>query len=101
MSDEAWRLIRLLIREPDKRLGKNGFNEIKRYRFFADVDWDHLLEEEPPFIPELEGETDVSYFVNEDEEDDSASVTQPHDERGSAYQQDSNFLGFTYKGFAN
>jgi serine/threonine protein kinase len=98
MSKEAWRLIRSFITEPNLRLGRDGFGQIKKNKFFEDVDWNNLLEVEPPFVPELEGEADYSYFVteegdnelNEDDEDIS-------DGRSSA--KDPNFIGFTFKNF--
>ena len=45
MSNEARGVIfGLLQREPDRRLGTNGADEIKRHHFFArHIDWARLL----------------------------------------------------------
>jgi serine/threonine protein kinase len=46
MSSEAKNLIvNLLNRNPSKRLGagQDGAEEIKRHPFFADIDWDKVL----------------------------------------------------------
>lgn len=62
MSDEAWALVNAFLTEPNKRLGRDGIRGIKRHPYFAHVNWDTLLEQPPPFTPELESETDTSYF---------------------------------------
>jgi serum/glucocorticoid-regulated kinase 2 len=66
-SPDAQSLIRaLLIRDPKKRLGggKEDAAEIKRHSFFADIDWDKLLDKQvqPPYKPKVTSETDVSNF---------------------------------------
>ena len=46
----------LLQREPDRRLGTNGADEIKRHPFFARyIDWARLLAKkiQPPFKPSV------------------------------------------------
>ena len=98
MSQEAWTVIRHFIQEPNRRLGRDGFEQIKQHRFFADVNWDHLLEEEAPFVPELEGEADCSYFLgDEDQELDESEITS--DDTSGNLQKDANFIGFTFKNF--
>mmetsp|Transcript_37429 Transcript_37429/g.43003 ORF Transcript_37429/g.43003 Transcript_37429/m.43003 type:complete len:153 (-) Transcript_37429:69-527(-) len=44
---------RLLERDPKKRLGAKGLNEIKNHKFFKGLDWDKLYKREikPPFSP--------------------------------------------------
>lgn len=78
VSDEAVDLIRkLLTRDPKKRLGSKSINEIKQHPWFSNqgIDWNHLLDMEPPFVPQLENEEDTSYFEeryamsNDDEKD--------------------------------
>jgi len=46
-------LVRLLERDPDKRLGANGAEEIKNHKFFKQINWQKLYERQvkPPFIP--------------------------------------------------
>lgn len=53
---------KLLIADPEKRLGAKSIDEIKQHPWFKGIDWDHLQEIEPPFTPELESQDDTSYF---------------------------------------
>ena len=53
---------RLLERNPDKRLGHNGAEEIKQHPFFEGLDWTTLRNKEPPFIPKPTDIEDTSYF---------------------------------------
>lgn len=42
-SDDAKDLIwRILQRNPEDRLGANGADEIKRHKFFKNIDWEKL-----------------------------------------------------------
>ena len=60
---------RLLNRSVEKRLGAGERDAlaIKEHRFFTGVSWDEVLERrvEPPFLPQLSGEDDVSNFDDE------------------------------------
>lgn len=35
---------------------------MRKLSFFAGVDWDHLLEVEPPFVPQPDNDADTTYF---------------------------------------
>ena len=53
---EAANLInKLLVRDPNKRVGKNGISEIKYDPWFKDIDWTALYYKEiiPPFTPQV------------------------------------------------
>lgn len=56
----------LLRKDPERRLGSGpkGAADIKRHRWFAEVDWDLLLKKQyaAPFTPRLRSGADVSYF---------------------------------------
>ncbi|KAF9465409.1 kinase-like domain-containing protein [Collybia nuda] len=87
----------LLQRDPARRLGANGGEEIKRHPFFAKyVDWNRLLAKkiQPPFKPSVESVLDVANFdpdfTNEEAQD--SVVT---DSALSETVQDQ-FRGFTY-----
>lgn len=70
VSEEAKDLInKLLCMEPRNRLGSNledkfasGGEEIRNHPWFADVNWDKLLEDEPQFVPQPEDPEDTEYF---------------------------------------
>ncbi|KAF8823330.1 Pkinase-domain-containing protein [Lentinula edodes] len=87
----------LLQRDPAKRLGANGGEEIKRHPFFAKyIDWERLIKKgyPPPFKPSVESVLDVANFdpdfTNEEAQD--SVVT---DSALSETVQDQ-FRGFTY-----
>jgi len=75
ISAEAWDIVQRLICEPDKRLGSGGVQEIKSHPFFDGFIWDSILEMEPPFVPELDDEVDISYFANALDEDDIKALS--------------------------
>lgn len=53
-SSEAYDLIsKLLERDPKKRIGAKGVEEIKEHSFFTGINWTKLEKKEvkPPFIP--------------------------------------------------
>ncbi|KAK0444214.1 kinase-like domain-containing protein [Desarmillaria tabescens] len=98
MSAEAKSVMTgLLQRDPSRRLGANGGEEIKRHPFFAKyIDWNRLLAKRypPPFKPSVESVLDVANFdpdfTNEEAQD--SVVT---DSALSETVQDQ-FRGFTY-----
>jgi serum/glucocorticoid-regulated kinase 2 len=54
LSKNAYDLVyRLLERDPEKRIGLNGADEIKAHKFFSHINWKKLAERKvkPPFIP--------------------------------------------------
>jgi hypothetical protein len=53
ISKEATDMIKKLINDPDKRLGMNGAEEIKKHPFFKKIDWNNISKTKPPFIPEV------------------------------------------------
>lgn len=62
-SRHAKDLICRLICDAPYRLGtKRGIEEFKKHPFFDGIDWDNLASAEPPFIPELDSDTDTRYF---------------------------------------
>ncbi|XP_057793956.1 probable serine/threonine protein kinase IRE4 isoform X2 [Salvia miltiorrhiza] len=65
MSYEAQDLIdRLLVHDPNERLGARGASEVKAHSFFAGVDWDNLTLQTAAFVPQPERMDDTSYFVS-------------------------------------
>jgi hypothetical protein len=45
----------LLEKDPELRLGGNGFSEIKDHPFCAEIDWDEIYNKkvDPPILPSL------------------------------------------------
>ena len=69
ISDEAQDLIYKLINNKNKRLGKNGAEEIKSHPFFGGIDWNNVHKMKAPFIPFLDYEYDTKYFYKEENDD--------------------------------
>ncbi|KAL5519852.1 YPK1 [Sanghuangporus baumii] len=89
----------LLSRDPSKRLGVNGAEEIKRHPFFEKhIDFDKLLAKkiQPPFKPKVASAVDVSNFdeVFTSEEPLDSVV---EDSKLSQTVQEQ-FAGFSYNG---
>jgi serine/threonine kinase 38 len=51
ISLEAKKLIFDFLSEREKRLGKNGIEEIKNHIFFKNFDWDNIRDMKPPYVP--------------------------------------------------
>ncbi|KAI9792230.1 MAG: hypothetical protein M1835_008022 [Candelina submexicana] len=60
-------LIKLLDRDPARRLGSNGAAEIKGHHFFTSIDWRKLLQRkyEPTFKPNVTDALDTANFDRE------------------------------------
>lgn len=68
LSKDAIDIIsKLLEKDPLKRLGREGVEEIKEHPFFDDIDWDRMYNKElvTPYKPLLEGNLDTKHFVPE------------------------------------
>lgn len=57
-------LAKLLIRDPDQRLGNKDADEVKQHAFFAQVNWDDLAARRvsPPFKPPTPADEDSSDY---------------------------------------
>jgi serum/glucocorticoid-regulated kinase 2 len=90
-------IVGLLNRDPGRRLGNNGGEEIKRHPFFSRyIDWNRLLQRkiQPPFKPAVESALDVANFDAEFTSE-AALDSVVEDSHLSATVQDQ-FRGFTY-----
>eukprot|EP00019_Armaparvus_languidus_P002732 CAMPEP_0168597472 /NCGR_PEP_ID=MMETSP0420-20121227/10699_1 /TAXON_ID=498008 /ORGANISM="Pessonella sp." /LENGTH=1120 /DNA_ID=CAMNT_0008634359 /DNA_START=13 /DNA_END=3375 /DNA_ORIENTATION=- len=67
MSPEAQQVVLRLICDTSVRLGDGQVREIQSLPWFVGVPWDRLRELEPPFIPQLESDTDTTYFDGADQ----------------------------------
>lgn len=88
----------LLQRDPTKRLGSGGADEIKRHMFFASIDWQKLMAKkiQPPFKPNVTDNIDVSNFDAEfTSENPTSSIIADSNLSQTVQKQ---FEGFTYNG---
>ena len=96
ISKEAVDILKRLINDPEKRLGRNGAEEIKLHPFFKNVDWKHIKETMiPPFIPDLKGPFDTKYF-DEYEEIEPFYPINNNDNNNKYQKKDMCFVDFTY-----
>ncbi|TFK65974.1 Pkinase-domain-containing protein [Pluteus cervinus] len=96
-SDARSIMTALLQRDPSRRLGANGAEEIKRHSFFAKyIDWNRLLARkiQPSFKPSVESVLDVANF-DTDFTNEEAQDSVVEDSALSETMQDQ-FRGFTY-----
>ncbi|GAA6067032.1 serine/threonine-protein kinase N2 [Tachysurus ichikawai] len=90
---------RLLRRNPERRLGggERDAEEVKKHLFFRNIDWSRLLAKKvkPPFVPTIQGASDVSNF--DDEFTSEAPVlTPPRDPRPLSRDEQEMFADFDY-----
>ena len=96
ISKEAKDILKQLINDPDKRLGKNGADEIKKHPFFKNINWQRIKETLiPPFIPQLNGPYDSSYF-DEFEETEPFYPFNNNNKYKKYQKKDMCFVDFTY-----
>lgn len=60
LSESAYNSINSLL-SLDPVVRPSG-QAVKDLSLFVDIDWDHLLQATPPFIPQPESNGDTSYF---------------------------------------
>ncbi|KAH8103312.1 Pkinase-domain-containing protein [Cristinia sonorae] len=90
-------MVGLLQRNPARRLGAGGAEEIKKHPFFAKhVDWNRLIAKkiQPPFKPSVESVLDVANF---DQEFTGEQAQDSHvDDTPLSETVQDQFRGFTY-----
>ena len=65
-STDAKDLIaRLLEKDPGKRLGASGAEEIKAHAFFEGIEWEKLRLTKASFVPRLRNFRDTKYFAKD------------------------------------
>ena len=94
ISKDAKDLIKKLLSDSDKRIGKKGVEEIKQHPFFNGVNWYKIKEMTPPFIPKVKSEYDCRYFEKFDIEEDFY----PDPKEVNDTIKDPIFMGYNYKG---
>ncbi|KAI9682519.1 MAG: hypothetical protein M1829_000312 [Trizodia sp. TS-e1964] len=103
LSKRTWNLITRLIASKSSRF--RGISEIHAHAYFSEVNWGNLRGQTPPFVPQLDGETDAGYFDDFSNEADMAKYKEVHDKQlaleNMADREDKMqkglFVGFTFK----
>ncbi|KAJ3436486.1 cell cycle protein kinase dbf2-related [Anaeramoeba flamelloides] len=95
IQPKAWHLIRKLIHKPNKRIGKNGIQEIQQHPFFEGIEWDKFQNSTPPFVPKVESDLDISYFDTSYFDEDEVELEEP--ETTTSTERNNQFVGFTFK----
>ena len=98
-SDEAKDLItKLLDLDPKKRIGAgpNGVEDLKKHPYFKKIDWKELENKnvKAPFVPDLNGETDLKYF--DKMFTDEVNITRESDELNETNKTIDNYVNFSY-----
>ena len=92
---------KLFVSNPKNRLGYKSADEIKNHPFFKDIDFKKVLNKEykPPFIPQLDNETDLKYFEKiyiigepKGEKENEKNIDNKEDEKDNLHIE-----GFSYE----
>lgn len=103
LSRRTWDFITKLVASKDYRF--KNIHEIHAHDYFHEVDFTRLREQRPPFVPELDSETDAGYFDDFSSEADMAKYKEVHDKQRAledmAEREDKMskglFVGFTFR----
>ncbi|CAH2104431.1 unnamed protein product [Euphydryas editha] len=97
ISKEAKSLIRGLLTDRVKRLGKNSVDEIKQHPFFINEQWsfDNLRDSIPPVVPDLSSDDDTRNF---DDIEKSDALDESFPVPKAFVGNHLPFVGFTYNG---
>ena len=98
LSNEIKDLIGKLLNEKDRRLGKNGIEEIMDHEFFKGISWASLRKQTAPFIPKISGPMDTSNFEYMEEDEEEAEITIESGGSKAFTGESLSFAGFTYDG---
>ncbi len=80
--------------DPDKRLGSDGVDKIKKHPFFKNIDWEAIINKKikPPFIPRIANESDTKYIDSEFTNLTPVDSYNPQD----YLEGDTDYKGFSY-----
>ncbi|CAK1602805.1 unnamed protein product [Parnassius mnemosyne] len=97
ISKDAKSLIRGLLTDRTRRLGKNSVDEIKQHPFFINDQWsfDNLRDSVPPVVPELSSDDDTRNF---DDIEKSDALDESFPVPKAFVGNHLPFVGFTYNG---
>ena len=90
-------ILKLTTFNPKERLGANNEDDIKNHPFFRDINFNDVFNKkiEPPFVPNVESETDLKYF---DKEFTQIKIDEQNtNDSNLSTNQNIEFEGFSYK----
>ena len=78
------------------------FNELRDHEFFADINWNDLVEKRtpPPWIPDLESRTDLRH-IDPEFTREQVPASLGHSLVANSYINSTDFNGFTYVNQSN
>lgn len=103
LSKRTWDFIIKLVAGRNARF--SDFKAVQNHAYFSEIDWKNLRSKDPPFVPELDGETDAGYFDDFSSEEDMAKYKEVRDKQvllesmadRNEKMNKAAFLGFTFK----
>ena len=100
-SKEAKDLIMKLVElDPKKRIGAgpNGIEDLKNHSYFKDIDWNDLENKNimAPFVPILNGPTDLKYFDRKYTDEVNVTRDNGADELNNTNRTIDNYVNFSY-----
>ncbi|AJW05008.1 Dbf20p [Saccharomyces cerevisiae YJM1401] len=99
--DRTWDLITRLIADPINRV--RSFEQVRKMSYFAEINFETLRTSSPPFIPQLDDETDAGYFDDFTNEEDMAKYADVFKRQNKLSAMvddsavDSKLVGFTFR----
>jgi serine/threonine-protein kinase RIM15 len=90
---------RLLVFEPSKRLGIKGAKEVKEHSFFAAIEWEKVMQQEPQFVPQVTDPESTDYFDPRGaipqlfQDDEAVAIGRPPSESGNPPEPPSKLHG--------
>lgn len=102
LSPAATDLIKKMICDADKRLGRTGVQELKDHPFFDGVDWDGLRDQQAPYTPVVSSPTSPENFDKFEEDGEPFFPENQAQYRGKHSKfkrpkKDIDFINYTYK----
>ncbi|AJV93076.1 Dbf20p [Saccharomyces cerevisiae YJM1400] len=100
-SDRTWDLITRLIADPINRV--RSFEQVRKMSYFVEINFETLRTSSPPFIPQLDDETDAGYFDDFTNEEDMAKYADVFKRQNKLSAMvddsavDSKLVGFTFR----
>jgi serine/threonine-protein kinase RIM15 len=90
---------KLLVYDPSKRLGINGAKEVKSHPFFAEIEWDKVMQTEPQFVPQVTDPESTDYFDPRGaipqlfQDDETIAINRPPSENSAVIESPSKAQG--------